>query len=436
MQNRRVNMKSVIIFLVAIMLTLPMSSLVANAGQSSPKWTQNDVEALKQQVEELQRKIEAMEASQKQETRETGDKWYNNVTASIKKGKRDISWESADGNYKLRMRLRGQFLAEFEDPDNGNTSLGFRVRRARVTWDGHAFAPWFKYKFQLDFSKSASLKDMIFDFAYNKKFVPRVGQYKVPFNRETLNSSSELQLVDRSIVDEEFTFDRDIGVGLWGELNNMVIYQLGLFQGDGSNVNNDTRDANMLWAGRIQFSPIGHDLEVEPNFTDKPKLALGLAVAGIDAKTDSAGDLNDSNLGGAGPRIEELGSTDSQVVSWTADISFKHPLFNLEGEYIGRWVDPSEGALDSLYDQGFRAQGGIFIMPRKLELAARYAYINYDDAVGDIDSEWEVTPGINYYISNDHRWKINIDYSYIKEKVFSGDDTNDNRLRAQLQAYF
>lgn len=439
MQNRRVSMKSISACLLAAIMALPLSAVVAGAGETrvaSPQWKHHaEVDDLKKQVQELQRKIEAMEQKQV-ERKDTGDEWYDDVIGSIKKGQRDLTWVSADGNYKMRMRLRGQFLAQYEDSDSGDDSLGYRIRRARISWDGHAFVPWFKYKFQMDFSKDAELKDMRFDFAYNKKFVPRVGQYKVPFNRETLNSSSALLLVGRSEVESEFTFDRDIGIGLWGEFQDMVRYELGLFQGEGDNVNNDSDDTGQLWAGRVQFSPIGNDLSTDPNFTKEPSLAFGLAVAGINVETDGAGDLKDSNLGGAGDRIIELGTSEAQVVSWTGDVNFKHPLFNIEGEYIGRWVDPDDGGFDSLYDQGFRVQGGVFVVPNRLELAGRFAYIAFDDEVGDRDNLWEVTPGINYYLSENKRWKIQVDYSFIREEDVSGEQEDTNRLRAQLQAYF
>lgn len=428
--KEEIEMKPIkITILMLLTLTLCIGlSVESKAGSPGD----SELEALKRQVRELQRKIEALES--RQAAREPSKGWYNDVIGEIKKGKRDLTWESADGNYKLRMRLRGQFLAQLEDSDNDDTSLGFRIRRARVSWDGHAFVPWFKYKFQMDFSREAELKDVRFDFAYNKQFVPRVGQYKVAFNREELNSSSALQLVGRSVVNEEFSFGRDIGIGLWGVVNKVARYELGLFQGEGDNVKNDKNDANLLWAGRVQFSPIGNDLKVEPNFAKKPSLAVGLGVAGIKVKTDGAGDLEDSNLGGAGQRIEELGTDEAQVISWTADVNFKHPVFSVEGEYIGRWVDPDGGS--SLYDQGFRVQGGVFVIPKTLEVAGRFAYIAFDDEVGERDNLWSITPGINYYLSNDHRWKIQVDYSFIREEAVDGTEEDTNQLRAQLQAYF
>jgi len=83
-------------------------------------------------------------------------------------------------------------------------------------------------------------------------------------------------------------------------------------------------------------------------------------------------------------------------------------------------------------------------MPKTIELAGRYSFIDYDTNAGVIppgtsvrDNTWLVTPGINYYISHDHRWKVQLQYSYLKEKFTEGaSDVNSNILRAQLQAFF
>ncbi len=98
------------------------------------------------------------------------------------------------------------------------------------------------------------------------------------------------------------------------------------------------------------------------------------------------------------------------------------------------------GNLDTIYDQGFRVQGGLFLLPDTLELTARYAYIDYDvgsGIAGDVrDTSWQITPAINYYISHDHRWKVQVDYNFIRNSFTGRSDVDENIFRAQLQAYF
>ena len=79
----------------------------------------------------------------------------------------------------------------------------------------------------------------------------RVGQYKVPFGRQELNSSSALQFVDRAITNNEFGNGRDRGASLNGVLGNYIAYGAGAFNGAGRNGRQE--NSNLLYAGRVQF---------------------------------------------------------------------------------------------------------------------------------------------------------------------------------------
>ncbi|MCY4263032.1 MAG: porin, partial [Candidatus Dadabacteria bacterium] len=285
-------MRFLAVLAVSFMMLLPFMSFPAQAGGEL---------SIKEQIKELKQQIESLEEQNQQmnmkmyEATDT-KAWYNKIKVKTKKGT-GLTFQTADENYKLRMRLRGQFLANYIDPDTNmddDEGFGFRVRRLRVTWDGNAFAPWMKYKFQYDFSREGELKDMKLSFAKNKAFVPTVGQYKVPFNREVLNSSSALQLVGRSIITDYFEYDRDIGVGVYGLMGDgMIRYDLGLFQGEGTNEKNDKKDTGLLWSGRIQASIMGDSAKkVRENMAKKPTLTVGAAVAGIELEKGS-----DANIG-------------------------------------------------------------------------------------------------------------------------------------------
>ena len=412
------------------MTLLSFTSLQANAGEDS----------IQAQIEELKKKIEMLEQQSQQmnmKTYEATDTkaWYNKIKVKTKKGT-GLTFQTADKNYKMRVRLRGQFLTNYIDPDGAdNEGLGFRVRRLRVTWDGNAFAPWMKYKVQYDFSRDGELKHMELSFAKNKMFIPTVGQYKVPFNREALNSSSALQVVDRSIITDYFEYDRDIGVGAYGFLGDgMIRYDAGVFQGEGANQKNDNGDTGMLWAGRVQAAIIGGKARsVKENFAKRPTLMVGAAVAGIDVE-----DGSDGNIGiPSGERELESGT----VTSFTADINYRDPRFNLTGEYVGRWVNPDDAGAGTAYDSGFRVQGGFFLLPKRIELASRYAMVMFDDDAdvlggNDLDNVWTFTQGLNYYLSGNHKWKIQLDYTFQREENLAGAESDESMVRAQVQAYF
>ena len=422
-------MRILAVLAVSFFTVLTFMSLPAQAGGD---------QSIKEQIEELKEQIERLEQQMNMKEYEATAKdskaWYDEIKVKTKKGA-GLTFKTADSNYKLRMRFFGQFLGSYTDPDAGEEGLGFSVRNLWLIWDGNAFAPWMKYKVQYDFSRGGELKDMKLSFAKNKMFVPTVGQYKVPFNREVLNSSSALQLVGASIIDDYFRYGRDIGGGVYGFLGDgMIRYDAGVFQGEGANQKNDKGDTGMLWAGRVQAAIIGGKAKkVKENFAKKPTLMVGAAVAGID--------VEDGNDGNIGIPSGERDLVSGRVTSFTADINYRDPMFNLTGEYVGRWANPDGGGVDTAYDQGFRVQGGFFLLPKRVELASRYAMVIFDDGANvlggnDLDNVWTFTQGLSYYLSDNHRWKIQLDYTFQREEDLDGAESDESIVRAQVQTYF
>ena len=421
-------MRILVVLAVSFFTLLPFMSLPAQAdGDQS---IQEQIDELKKKIEELEQQMNIKEYEAKAKDSKT---WYNKIKVKTKKGA-GLTFQTTDKNYKLRMRFFGQFLANYTDPDTGEEGLGFSVRNLWLMWGGNAFAPWMKYTIQYDLAGGA-LKDMRLSFAKNKAFVPTIGQYKVPFSREFLTSITALQLVGTSIIDDYFRYGRDIGGGVYGFLGDgMIRYDAGVFQGEGANQKNDKGDTGMLWAGRVQAAIIGGKARsVKENFAKRPTLMVAAAVAGIDVE-----DGSDGNIGiPSGERDLESGT----VTSFTADINYRDPRFNLTGEYVGRWANPDEGGVDTAYDSGFRVQGGFFLLPKKIELASRYAMVMFDDGANvlggnDLDNVWTFTQGLSYYLSGNHKWKVQIDYTFQREEDLAGVESDESVVRAQVQTYF
>ena len=412
---------------VSFFILLPFMSLPAQAGGD---------QSIREQIEELKKKIEELEQQMNMKAYEATAKdsraWHNKIKVKTKKGT-GLTFQTTDSNYKLRMRFFGQFLANYTDPDADNESLGFSVRNLWLIWDGNAFAPWMKYTVQYDLSGGGALKDMRLSFAKNKAFVPTLGQYKVPFSREFLTSITALQLVGTSIIDDYFGYGRDIGGGVYGFLGDGKLrYDVGLFQGEGPNKKNDKEDKSLLWAGRVQVAVIGGNAKsVKENFTRRPTLMIGAAIAGIGG--------SDGNIGiPSGERkVPHTGTT----TSFTTDINYRDPRFNLTGEYVGRWANPDAAGVGTAYDSGFRVQGGFFLIPKKIEIASRYAMVMFDDdsdvlGGNDIDNVWTFTQGLSYYLSGNHKWKIQLDYTFQREEDLAGAESDESMVRAQVQTYF
>ena len=422
-------MRILAVLAVSLMMLLSFMSLPAQA---------DDNQNIQEQIEELKKKIEELEQQMNMKAYEATVKdskaWYNKIKVKTKKGA-GLTFQTADSNYKLRMRFFGQFLANYTDPDADEEGFGFSVRNLWLIWDGNAFAPWMKYTVQYDLSGGGALKDMRLSFAKNKALVPTIGQYKVPFSREFLTSITALQLVGTSIIDDYFRYGRDIGGGVYGFLGDgMIRYDAGVFQGEGANQKNDKGDTGMLWAGRVQAAVIGGKAKsVKENFAKRPTLMVAAAVAGIDVE-----DRSDGNIGIPSGERDLVSGT---VTSFTADINYRDPRFNLTGEYVGRWANPDEGGVGTAYDQGFRVQGGFFLLPRRVELASRYAMVIFDDGANvlggnDLDNVWTFTQGLSYYLSGNHKWKVQLDYTFQREEDLAGAESDESMVRAQIQTYF
>lgn len=460
-------MKSVFRLLLITVLVLPFLG-----AESQAQTTRAQIQDLKeqinaiqqqnqQQIQQLQQQIEVLENARQadqeaimQMKEEEKDAWYNKFKAQYKKG---LTFQAGD-KFKMRFRIRGQFRLTIDDPDDGLVSTNFSIPRLRLKWDGYAFKPWFLYTVQLNVPDDLDLRDMFFTAAYDNNIMPRVGQWKVPFGRDELTSSSAMQFINRPIINDEFGLGRDRGAALMGGFGPQYnfSYSAGVFNGDGRN--GSSADSNLLYVGRIQYGFGGGDARkfkanssfntgsqysIKPNFAKAPTFVVGAAASTIpglncDRKSPD-GDQCD--------RFDELGLIQADMTTITGDVNFKMPIFNVQGSYYGRWIDPDEAGIsqDTAFDQGFNVQAGVFVMPKTVEFAGRYSYIDYDtsssvlppDAGSVRSSSWALSPALNYYISHDHRWKIQAEYLFIRNEFTQGaSDEDDNRFSLQLQAYF
>ncbi len=381
-----------------------------------------------------------------------------------------LVFESRGGNFKVKalMRLQFQFSStdgEITDVENIiATGTEFFFRRIRLKFNGHAFRPWLKYLIQvsrddvklnqLGNSSGIELKDAFFDAAYSEKIFPRIGQFKVPFNREELNSGFALLLVERSIVNQEFAIARDRGAALYGILGEHLAYGVGAFLGNGTRGTEEgSASGSDIYVGRVQLNfggtlkyhmgnfPTGGDYALIPDFTKVPVLVFGAALVGM-PDLNTKGKTTDS--GALIARFNELGITKGKVVSFASDVSYKLPMYNVEAAYLGRWITPDEGGTETVYDQGLRIQTGLFLVPNKIELAGRWAFIDYDSSPGIAaadqalsDTSMELTSGITYYITKNGNWKIQLSYSFFNNTFTQGaPDTEQKTLRIQFQAMF
>jgi len=83
--------------------------------------------------------------------------------------------------------------------------------------------------------------------------------------------------------------------------------------------------------------------------------------------------------------------------------------------------------------QGYYAQAGYLIIPKHLEIAARYSYVdpNRDRSK---DLQIEIQGAISYYFFK-HGLKLQTDFTQIHKEATTK-ETNDYQLRVQAQVIF
>jgi hypothetical protein len=87
--------------------------------------------------------------------------------------------------------------------------------------------------------------------------------------------------------------------------------------------------------------------------------------------------------------------------AYSFDAWLKIGPFDLIGEYFSENVQPRGVPLFSEFDpSGYYVQGSYFIIPKKLQLVAKYESLNPGQVASDDISS--ITAGINYYIHGDN----------------------------------
>lgn len=356
---------------------------------------------------------------------------------------RGLAFTSHDQRFSLALRLRGQLLYTASVNGEGQAAEhSFRVRRARLQLLGHVFGRHNKYKAELGFSPAdgsvngqgpslTPLLDWYAEFDYVRDLTLRLGQYKVPFNRQRVISSGDLQLVDRAMAQGEFHLDRDIGM----HLSSPDIGGLGLFKYYAGVWMNEGRDANELRAydnmyiARLEVLPLGMFEDYKESDLKrhrKPALSLGAAYAFLDDAS------LDRGIVGSPP--EDGGTTDLHVL--TADVLFKFRGVSLQGEFYYRHglrnaradaVAPARNGL------GWFVQGGYLLAGIPLEVAARYSETRPEDADSRLAEAHEAGAGLSWYPGG-HPLKLQADYfrTWTEDEIHAGDDT----VRLQLQVAY
>jgi len=333
-----------------------------------------------------------------------------------------ITFLANDTSFKVNLEFRIQnrydgFYLITEDTSYTGTAYEdkFYIRRSRLKLNGFAFSPKLKYKFEYDLVKGIIL-DAVIKWNFAGHFDLWVGQTKLAGNRERVISSQKLQFVDRSLLNANYTLDRDKGLQLRHHfsLGKILIREVASVSiGEGKNYTDLSGSSGYNYTERIEILPfgefkkkgdyIGGDIAREENL----KLSLGFTY-----------DYNDNAIQEHGQKGDVM--TESRdLTTYFGDMMLKYRGLSIMGEYASKSatvsptiIDTSGLVIGSFYTgTGINLQLG-YLFENNWEVAGRMTQISPDDITGNPDVEM-YTFGISKYIVG-HSLKVQSDFSIIQ----------------------
>jgi len=330
-------------------------------------------------------------------------------TASYGKG---YTIQDGDNRIGIMGRIQGRVTYEALDGLGGEGEEAdqayFTLQRTRLKMQGKTYSSDLSWKFEVDFGKDKfSLKDYYLDWNLGAA-VLRIGQWKKPFSRQRISSSSKLEFVDRTANMKAFNADRDVGFGFHNNYTKSPTFEwaVGVFNGQGPNVQVDHMSPMVVARAGYNHNGIKGYSEAD---LEGGGLRFGVAAS---VMSDLAPVSEDETTG----EITRLDAAHSAQV----DFSLKAHGFASTGEVF---LNLEEGGAIGAHLQAGYLLGG------KWQPAIRAVYIDR----GDDDVHQEVGAALSAYL-----YKHSVKWQSDVSAVLGSEDGEDTDLiaRSQIQLAF
>ncbi len=356
---------------------------------------------------------------------------------------------SSGGNFRLNVGGQVQFRYSLNLGDDlGGTTdnddeRGFSTRRTKLNFDGTVYDN-IDFKVVGAFNRSGGnfqLEDAWVRMAINENSNISFGQFKAPFLKEELVSSTSQLAADRSIANEVFNQDRSQGIQY---AYNADDWNLKVAFSDGANTDNtdyNTSNATGAWGGG----------EADWSFTGRFEYLGSGNWRQFRDFTSEAGSETAWMLGAAAHweagEIGGAGNLDYNNFGYTVDAAVEGDGWSVFGAFIGRSLD-IDGGTDA-DDFGAVIQAAFRIPESKWEIFGRWDSVFADNAYANNEDFNTITVGANYYMHG-HAAKFTVDLQWFLDQVSQNDivsansgvgllgDSDDGEIgiRAQFQLLF
>lgn len=339
---------------------------------------------------------------------------------------------------KINGRMQARLVWENDPEDDGTRSNSgqFSVPRARIKLKGSLWSGFAELVLHIDFAKGTfEPKDVTADFRLVKDHIYlHVGQFKKPFDRQFILSSSKMQFVERGITENYFRAGRDLGVMLHNRegKNAPIEWAVALVNG--------TSEKDILSGGVEVDLATGEGTITGGKFTNVPSRPKPMVIARIGT---SFGDMNgyaQSEPGkttkgfavAAGAQVTmNADQADEGAVRAVLDWMGRYNWFSVSG---GFWL-ASEQTGDLWSEQSFdawavQAQVGA-ILGGVVEPAFRYAFIAPRGAENDMQ---EILGSVGIFVKG-HKLKVVTDGGALLDETPTGTEVS-YRMRMNLEIGF
>ena len=305
--------------------------------------------------------------------------------------------QSADGNWKLKINGQVQARWLYNRADGQDSEHGFEQRRTKAIFSGHVADPSWVYKIITTWSRSGGA-NVTEDAWVGKKFDDgswfKFGQFKGNFLRESIVSSGTQLGVERTMLENAFTYGWTQGLEYGWKNDEMKVV---LQYTDGPNQANTsglTAPTNAI-TGRVEFRFGDASWKDYGSLTSASGVNTGWLLGVAYENYDSGGGTH------------EYGNADAdESHGWTVDVSYRSDGWNVFG-YMVETTGKNTANADEVDSSGWLLQGGMLVNDN-VELFAQYQEGEVNGAAMDMDA---LRIGFNYWPqagSNNIKWTTDL----------------------------
>ncbi len=315
--------------------------------------------------------------------------------------------QSPEGPDLLRIGGQLQTLYTYQRNQDEFQLSRFQIRRARIKMKGTLFSEAFTFGLSLELGEGdPRLKDYWTNYAFKEDVELKVGQFKRPYDRQEMTSSTRRLMAEKAITNKEFGAGRDIGLMLHNHEDQDLEYALAFLNGTG--------DRAVLNVDKLRFS------NVPEKFKPQAVFRLGYNQKGVNG-------YDESDLEGGPPRLAAAvsGLADFNIdeestakLSAEADAIFKAYGLSVSAalfiETMQSLPTPTSTSDTNWTDQEFNGFGTYiqagYVIDNTVQPALRLAVDSLKEYAGAIRLEerrtiYEASFGLNvYFYGQNLKW--------------------------------